>query len=52
MTEMFTDNADLSGVLESGKPLQVSDVIHKAFIEVTEQVFKLQIAIKLLLNKF
>lgn len=43
MTEMFTDNADLSGVLESGKPLQVSDVIHKAFIEVTEQVFNFKL---------
>lgn len=37
MTEMFSDNAKLSGVLESGKPLKVSDVVHKAFIEVTEK---------------
>lgn len=34
---MFSNNANLSGVLESGKPLQVSGVVHKAFIEVTER---------------
>lgn len=37
MTDIFSENAKLSGVLESGKQLQVSDVVHKAFIEVTEK---------------
>lgn len=37
MTEMFTDNAKLSGVLESGVKLKVSKAVHKAFIEVTEK---------------
>lgn len=34
---MFTHKADLSGLLESGEPLFVSDVVHKAFIEVNEE---------------
>lgn len=33
---MFTPKADLSGLFETGDPLKVSDVIHKAFIEVNE----------------
>lgn len=37
MTEMFSDSANLSGLLESGVPLVVSEVVHKAFIEVTER---------------
>lgn len=36
MTEMF-DNADLSGLFESNEDLNVSQVIHKAFIEVNEE---------------
>lgn len=36
MGEMFTPKANLSGFLETGDPLQVSDIIHKAFLEVTE----------------
>lgn len=37
MGEMFTSKADLSGLIESTEPLYVSDVVHKAFIEVNEQ---------------
>lgn len=37
MTEIFSDNANLSGLLETGERLKVSDVIHKAFIEVNEK---------------
>lgn len=36
MTTMFSDGADFSNLLESPEPLKVSDVIHKAFIEVNE----------------
>lgn len=36
MTDMFADNADLSDLLETGERLKVSDVIHKAFITVSE----------------
>lgn len=37
MTEMFSNGANLSGLLESGQPLQVSDVVHKAIIEIDEE---------------
>lgn len=37
MVKMFTEDADLSGLLESGEPLRVSDVVHKAYIEVNEE---------------
>ncbi|VEN59284.1 unnamed protein product [Callosobruchus maculatus] len=33
---IFSDKADLSGIIKSAEPLQVSKVIQKAFIEVTE----------------
>lgn len=36
MTDMFNDYADLSGLSETGQPLKVSKVIHKAFIEINE----------------
>lgn len=36
MGKMFALDADLRGLLESGESLQVSDVVHKAFIKVTE----------------
>ncbi|XP_055316923.1 serine protease inhibitor 42Dd-like [Sitodiplosis mosellana] len=34
--EMFTPKTDLSGFFETGESLQVSDVLHMAFIEVNE----------------
>ncbi|XP_031627769.1 dolichyl-diphosphooligosaccharide--protein glycosyltransferase subunit 2 [Contarinia nasturtii] len=37
MADMFGQQADLSGLLESNEPLYVSDVVHKAFIEVNEE---------------
>lgn len=36
MADMFTDSADLSGLLQSAEPLKVSEVVHKAFIKVDE----------------
>nr|CAH7743259.1 unnamed protein product [Callosobruchus chinensis] len=35
--ELFTDSADLSGMIQSPEPLKVSKVIQKAFIEVSEE---------------
>lgn len=37
MTEMFSGGANLSGLSEFGQPLQVSDVVHKAIIEIDEE---------------
>lgn len=37
MGEMFTANADLSGLLTSREKLTVSTVVHKAFIAIDEQ---------------
>lgn len=34
---MFTPDADFNGLLESSEPLHVSNVVHKAFIEVNEE---------------
>lgn len=36
MPEMFSNGADLSGLLEAKEPLKVSDAVHKAFIEINE----------------
>ena len=36
MGEMFTNNADFSALLTTTKRLQVSNIIHKAIIEVNE----------------
>lgn len=37
MGEMFSSSADLKGLLESGESLHVSEVIHKATIEIDEK---------------
>lgn len=40
MAKMFTHSADLSGILaasDTGSPLKVSNVIHKAIIEINEE---------------
>lgn len=34
---MFTNSADLSGMLECEKSLKVSSVVHKAFVQVNEK---------------
>lgn len=36
MGEVFTQDADINGIFESGEPLHVSDFVHKAFIEINE----------------
>lgn len=36
MGEMFTSQANLSGILEEPELLYVSQVVHKAFVEVHE----------------
>lgn len=36
IVDIFANNANLKGLLESGEDLRVSDVIHKAFIEINE----------------
>jgi len=37
MTNMFSNAANFSNLLDSDEPLKVSEVIHKAFIEVNEE---------------
>lgn len=36
MNDMFEDLADFSGIFKSNKPLKVTSVSHKAFINVNE----------------
>lgn len=36
VTEIFSETAELSGILDSVEQLKVSDVIHKAVIEIDE----------------
>jgi serpin B len=37
MSQMFTEKANFSELLEQNEPLKVSRVVHKAFIEVNEE---------------
>lgn len=37
MGDMFSSQANLSGLLKNGRRIQVDTVIHKAFIEVNEK---------------
>lgn len=37
MSEMFSVGANLKGLLETEEPLSVSNVVHKAFIDVNEK---------------
>lgn len=37
MTRMYTAGADLSGLIDTKEPLQITDVIHKAYIEINEE---------------
>lgn len=41
MASMFGSGADLSGLLKSSVPLFVGDVIHKATIELNEELASL-----------
>lgn len=35
--ELFSDNADLSRLLEDNESLSISDAFHKAYIEIDEE---------------
>lgn len=37
MTKMFSNDAEFNNLLEQPEDLKVSDVVHKAFIEVNEE---------------
>ena len=37
MKTMFSDQAEFNGLLEQAEDLKVSEVVHKAFIEVNEE---------------
>lgn len=37
MSEMFSNSANFGDLLDSNEPLQISDVVHKAFIDVNEE---------------
>lgn len=37
LSDMFTNSADLSGMLECEKSLKVSSVVHRAFVQVNEK---------------
>lgn len=37
ISEIFSENADLKGILESGESLAVSEIVHKASFEIDEK---------------
>lgn len=37
MGEIFTPKANFSGLLNATDPIYISDVVHKAFIEINEE---------------
>lgn len=37
MGEIFTENANIHGLLDIKEPLKVSNVVHKAFVEINEK---------------
>lgn len=37
MTTMFTEVADFGGLFKESEQIQISEVIHKAFIDVNEE---------------
>lgn len=37
LTEIFTDSANLRGILESNEQLKISDAVHKAVFEIDEK---------------
>ena len=37
LSALFSDNADLSGLLTSPAPLKVSTFVHKAFVSIDEK---------------
>ena len=52
MTRMFSNNAEFNNLLEQPEDLKVSEVVHKAFIEVNEEGAEAAAATGKILLKF